>query len=175
MVRGGERYPHAERDQRGGIAVYVDIVERYLYGMGTPFTTASLSTTWMGVFCIYYLHLRPVQLLGQESRALGRDDQCDHQRHLPKRDQIIFISDYNKQPCITMDVVLRVGWSLLPMGVKVGVGMYYILTNARKTYETVAWVSNMMPSRHVNTEEEEQNHWVWVGDELPETIEFQKL
>lgn len=63
-----------------------------------------------------------------------------------------------------MDVALNLGWKILPMTVKVGVGLYYVLTNARKTYETVAWVSNMMPSR--DKEENEEDFWVWVGDEF---------
>ena len=64
-----------------------------------------------------------------------------------------------------MDVALNLGWKILPMTVKVGVGLYYVLTNARKTYETVAWVSNMMPSRD-KEENEGEDFWVWVGDEF---------
>lgn len=74
-----------------------------------------------------------------------------------------------------MNVVLKVGWSLLPVGMKVGVGLYYVITNARKTYETAAWLSNMMPSRYAEEEQEKDNNWVWVGTELPDNVEFQKL
>lgn len=69
-----------------------------------------------------------------------------------------------------MDVAVSLGWKMLPMTVKMGVGLYYVLTNVRKTYETAAWVSNMMPSRVV--EEKEDEFWVWVGD-LP--VECDKI
>ena len=76
-----------------------------------------------------------------------------------------------------MDVAAKVGWAMLPTTVKLGVGAYYILTNARKTYETVAWFTSMMPSRNNTTKKHEDNStgWVWVGNELPESVEFEKI
>lgn len=76
-----------------------------------------------------------------------------------------------------MDVAAKVGWAMLPTTVKLGVGAYYVLCNARKTYETVAWFTSMMPSRN-NTTKNHDDHstgWVWVGNELPESVEFEKL
>ena len=76
-----------------------------------------------------------------------------------------------------MDIAAKVGWAMLPTTVKLGVGAYYVLCNARKTYETVAWFTSMMPSRN-NTTKNHDDHstgWVWVGNELPESVEFEKL
>jgi hypothetical protein len=64
-----------------------------------------------------------------------------------------------------MDAATGVAWSLLPMSVKVGVGLVYMLSNVRKTYETVAWVTTMIPSRTPSHQEERSEGWVWVSND----------
>jgi len=69
-----------------------------------------------------------------------------------------------------MDTAVAVAWSLMPISFKVGVGLVYVLSNVRKTYDTVAWVSTMMPSRERTADDEKADEgWVWVS---PDT-EFQ--
>ena len=74
-----------------------------------------------------------------------------------------------------MDVVFNIGWKLLPMSLKMGVGMYYVVSNARKTYETVAWVSNMMPSRNRGEVEQDEPYWVWVGEDKFDELNIEKV
>ena len=73
-----------------------------------------------------------------------------------------------------MDVVFNIGWKLLPMSLKMGVGIYYVVSNARKTYETVAWVLNMMPSRN-RGEEQDEPYWVWVGEDEFDELNIEKV
>jgi len=75
---------------------------------------------------------------------------------------LFLLSTTNKKISL-MDAAAGVAWSLLPMSVKLGVGLVYMLSNVRKTYETVAWVTTMIPSRTPTQERSEG--WVWVSND----------
>ena len=70
-----------------------------------------------------------------------------------------------------MSSILDIAWTLFPTTAKIGFGVYYAVNNARKTYETVAFLSQFVPSREKQTMA--SHPWVWVQKEDNEFFEVE--
>lgn len=70
--------------------------------------------------------------------------------------------------------ILDLAWTLFPTTAKVGFTIYYVAKNARKTYETVAFLSEFIPSREPRMVHE-QTPWVWVTEPKEDYFEYEQV
>jgi hypothetical protein len=65
------------------------------------------------------------------------------------------------------------GWSLLPAWFQIGLAAYSVVNNAhtiRRTYETVAFLTQRVRSREVPPASMGAKDWVWVSSQSEDTL-----